>query len=117
MLLGEAFMAKKDELGRFGECVAAHHLESSGYRIIERNWRCTSGEIDIIAEDQSSTVFVEVKTRSSLAFGHPFDAVTPAKLVRLRRLAAAWCNEAVDRPVHIRIDVVGVLATAGCAPG
>ena len=83
-------MAAKDVLGRRGEKLAADHLIASGFEIVDRNWRCSQGEIDIIATKNSELVFVEVKTRSSLAFGHPLEAITVAKLARLRRLAAAW---------------------------
>lgn len=101
-------MARKDELGRAGEQLAVDHLTGLGWRIIDRNWRCRQGEIDIVALDGRTTVVVEVKTRSSLAFGHPLDAVTPRKLARLRRLAGAWCaqNAAACR---VRLDVVGVI--------
>ncbi len=109
-------MAAKDVLGKFGEDVAAHALEAAGLRIIERNWRCPQGEIDIVATDGVETIFVEVKTRSSIAFGHPFEAITMQKLARLRRLAASWC-EAHSGPHHrIRIDAVAVIASTGRPP-
>lgn len=108
-------MARKDELGRLGEQLAVDHLTALGYTILDRNWRCTLGELDIVALDGPTTVMVEVKTRSSVAFGHPLDAVTPQKLARLRRLAGAWCAaHAGGAGVRgsarlIRIDVVGVV--------
>lgn len=105
-------MARKDELGRTGEQLAAEHLTAAGYTILERNWRCVIGEIDIVAQQGGTTVVVEVKTRSGVGFGHPLDAVTPRKLARLRRLAGAWC-EAQPQPRGVRdlrIDVVGVVA-------
>ncbi|AYG02129.1 YraN family protein [Gryllotalpicola protaetiae] len=102
-------MAEKDVLGRSGEQLAARFLEAGGYRIVERNWRGTRGELDIVAEHDGTTVFVEVKTRSGLRFGHPFEAITPRKLRALRRLAAEWCS-ASERPrAHIRLDVIGVI--------
>lgn len=105
-------MTHNAELGRRGEQLAVDHLEARGMRVIERNWRCRLGEIDIVARDGAETVFIEVKTRSSHDFGHPFEAITPLKLARLRRLAVAWC-EATDAPVsRIRIDAVAVLAPA-----
>ena len=109
-------MARKDELGRSGEQLAVEHLTAIGYTILDRNWRCAMGEIDIIALDGATTVMVEVKTRSSVAFGHPLDAVTPRKLARLRRLAGAWCDaHARDMAAggsvrSIRIDVIGVIS-------
>lgn len=109
-------MARKDDLGRRGEDCAAAFLTDAGYRLVERNWRCPQGEIDIIAERSGEVVFVEVKTRSSLAFGHPFEAITAAKLARLRRLAAAWCEQAAVRPARIRIDAIAVTAAPGAQP-
>lgn len=110
-------MARKDELGRTGEQLAVEHLTTAGYTILDRNWRCSLGEIDIVAQQGATTVVVEVKTRSGLGFGHPLDAVTPRKLARLRRLAGAWCEahptstgrEKVGART-LRIDVIGVVA-------
>ncbi|RNE58484.1 YraN family protein [Cryobacterium tepidiphilum] len=109
-------MARKDEVGRHGEDWAAQFLTDAGYRLVERNWRCAQGEIDIIAEHGGDVVFVEVKTRSGVAFGHPFEAITAAKLARLRRLAAAWCAQAPVRPARIRIDAIAVTAVPGAQP-
>ena len=105
-------MAAKDVLGRRGEAIAAHYLQKTGLEVIERNWRCGQGEIDLIARDGDELVFVEVKTRSSVAFGHPLEAITVQKLARLRRLAAAWCEAHPGNHDNIRIDAVGVLAPA-----
>ncbi len=103
-------MAHNAELGRRGEQLAVDHLVGRGMAVLERNWRCRLGEIDIIARDGGDTVFIEVKTRTTIDFGHPFEAITPVKLARMRRLAIAWC-EATDAPVsRIRIDAVAVLA-------
>jgi putative endonuclease len=102
-------MAEKDVLGRSGEQLAARFLEAGGYRIVERNWRGTRGELDIIAEHDGATVFVEVKTRSGLAFGHPFEAITPRKLRALRRLAAEWCAAGERAHSRIRLDVIAVI--------
>ncbi len=101
-------MAHKDDLGRRGEEIAATWLEQRDMTVIARNWRCSAGEIDIILRDGTTTVFAEVKTRSSTAFGHPFEAITPIKAGRLRRLAAEWCR-ANPGSEEIRIDVVAVL--------
>jgi putative endonuclease len=103
-------MAEKDVLGAWGEELAAVALEADGYRIIDRNWRCPQGEIDIVAMDGADTVFVEVKTRSSTAFGHPLEAITMIKLSRLQRLAMAWCVAHPAVHARIRIDVVAVIA-------
>ena len=103
-------MAAKDALGKRGEALAAEHLERAGLAIIDRNWRCPQGEIDLVALDGSELVFVEVKTRSSVAFGHPLESITPVKLARLRRLAAAWCEAHPGDHNRIRIDAVAVIA-------
>jgi len=104
-------MAAKDDLGRRGENIAVTFLEAEGLEVVERNWRCGQGEIDVVAREGDELVFVEVKTRSSLAFGHPFEAITVLKLARLRRLAAAWCEAHPDeRSGGIRIDAIAVIA-------
>jgi putative endonuclease len=109
-------MAAKDVLGRHGEDLAAAALTAAGMLVIDRNWRCPQGEIDIVATDGNETVFIEVKTRSSTAFGHPLEAITAAKLARLRRLAAAWCEEHAGNHDRIRIDAVAVIAPPSGEP-
>jgi putative endonuclease len=109
-------MAAKDVLGARGEELAAASLTASGMLVIDRNWRCSPGEIDIVALDGEETVFIEVKTRSSVAFGHPLEAITAVKLARLRRLAAAWCEAHPGHAVRIRIDAVAVIAPSTGAP-
>jgi len=99
-------------VGAYGERLAARYLTESGMRILDRNWRCDQGEIDIVAMDDGCLVVVEVKTRRSLAFGSPVEAVTAVKAARLRRLAACWMSEhrsQVGSVADVRIDVVGVL--------
>ena len=104
-------MADKDALGRRGEQLAADYLQGLGLRLVERNWRCALGEIDLVMRDGSETVFVEVKTRAGLGYGHPLEAITAAKLARLRRLAAAWCEAHPGEASSIRIDAVAVVAS------
>lgn len=107
-------MARKDELGRRGEDLATAYLEGAGLLIVERNWRCPPhGEIDIVARDASTIVITEVKTRSSIAFGHPFEAITPVKLARLRRLAGLWRAAHPEVAGGLRIDAVAVIAPHG----
>jgi putative endonuclease len=101
-------MTKSRELGVRGEETAARHLERAGYRIRERNWRNREGEIDIVGEIDDVIVIVEVKTRTGHGAGHPFEAVTPAKVARLRRLAVSWAREHPLEGRGLRIDVVGV---------
>jgi putative endonuclease len=109
-------MAHKDELGRQGEQLAARYLTDRGYRIVERNWRCSYGELDIIAERGGRIAIVEVKTRSSTAYGHPFEAITPVKAARLRRLASLWCDEHGRTLREVRIDAIAVLLSSGAPP-
>lgn len=103
-------MRVKDAVGRFGEQRAVEYLVDEGLIVLARNWRCSEGEVDVIAREGDALVFVEVKTRSSRAFGDPAEAVVPAKAARLRRLAARWLIEHNDQhwPV-VRFDVVAVI--------
>jgi putative endonuclease len=99
----------KDLLGREGEQAAARYLEGCGFRILDRNWRCAGGEIDIVAVERHTFVVCEVKTRSGTRYGTPLDAVGRAKRSRLRRLAAQWLSAHGVRYDQIRIDVLGLL--------
>jgi putative endonuclease len=105
-------MNAKDLLGRQGEQLAAEFLSKTGLVILDRNWRCSQGEIDIVAADGRSLVICEVKTRSGVRFGTPLEAVTRQKAWRQRRLAALWLREHDVLYDEIRIDVIGVLRTA-----
>jgi len=102
-------------LGRYGEQLACRYLSDTGFRILDRNWRCARGEIDIVARDAADLVVCEVKTRSGAQFGAPFEAVTRQKLRRLRRLAMLWLDALppVERSglsiLTIRIDVVSIV--------
>jgi putative endonuclease len=97
-----------DAVGDYGERLAVRHLESLGYRVLERRWRCARGEIDILAVDGRCLVACEVKTRRSVAAGGPLEAVTAAKVARLRRLTAAWLQQQDASWPDVRIDVIGV---------
>ena len=105
-------MNAKDALGRQGEQLAAEHLQRSGLRILDRNWRCPEGEIDIVAADRRALVVCEVKTRSDARYGTPLEAVSARKHSRLRRLAGRWVLAHGVLFDEIRIDVVGVLRVA-----
>ncbi len=98
------------EIGALGERLAVEHLQSSGLRVLDRNWRCRYGELDVIAADDTAraVVFVEVKTRTSDRFGGIEQAVTPEKVRRLRRLAGLWLARQDARWSEVRIDVIGV---------
>jgi len=116
-------MATKDDVGKVGEQLALKILQDDGYRILDRNWRGHQGELDAIALDGDVLVCVEVKTRSSLRFGHPAEGVTPKKVAALRRLTGQWLAENRARPElrgvrglrEVRIDVIAVLLGAELA--
>jgi putative endonuclease len=99
----------KDELGREGEQVAVEYLERAGLRVLDRNWRCADGEIDIVAAERQVMVVCEVKTRSGTRFGTPLEAITRTKQARLRRLAARWLVAHGVLFDEIRIDVIGLI--------
>ncbi len=101
----------KDQLGRQGEDIAAEYLQSQGMVVIDRNWRCQEGEIDIVARDGRTLVVCEVKTRSGLGRGGPLESVSRQKRSRLRRLAIRWVAANAVLYDEIRIDVIGVLRT------
>lgn len=104
-------MNPKDALGKRGEQLAADYLERLGFRILDRNWRCADGELDIIAIDRQVLVACEVKTRSGDRYGTPVESVSRAKLRRLRRLAVLWVTAHGLIVDEIRVDIVGVLKT------
>ena len=106
---GSAPSNRLQALGAYGEEVAARHLLDRGMVILERNWRCNEGEIDIVARDGATLVVVEVKTRSSLSSGTPHEAITDEKLARLKRLGQRWVEERGIRPAGVRIDLVAIL--------
>ncbi len=110
-------MVDRQALGRWGEELAVAHLESKGYQVLARNWRCREGELDIVARGGDVLCFVEVKTRSGTAYGEPAEAVTRIKARRIHGLAFQWLSEC--RPVghhELRFDVVSVLRRTGVAP-
>ena len=86
----QAATARRLALGAYGERLAARHLVEQGMVVLDRNWRCSAGEIDLVLRDADVLVVCEVKTRSSSVCGSPHEAITPAKLDRLRRLADRW---------------------------
>ena len=100
---------RNKSLGAYGERVAAQRLVGDGMVLVDRNWRCDLGEVDLVLRDGDTLVFCEVKTRTSAAYGHPLEAVGEAKYARLRRLAACWLEEHDAHARDIRIDLVGVL--------
>lgn len=102
----------RKRIGERGEDAAAAYLERAGMTIVERNWRCKSGEIDIIALDGEELVLVEVKTRRGTGKGTPDEAVTPAKQKKYARLARAYIQHAGLRSPNLRFDVIALLVIA-----
>lgn len=95
-------------LGRWGENVAAVRLEATGYTIVERNWRCRGGEIDIVARDGETVVFVEVKTRRGRDYGAPEEALTPHKAQKLLQLGQLYVADHSLDDVNWRIDLMAL---------
>jgi putative endonuclease len=109
---------RRATLGVRGEEAAVAWYRSASYEVLDRNWRCAEGELDIVARSREGEVlvFCEVKTRSSVRFGSPFEAVTPAKQRRVRAVARLWLHSARRvgaRYEHIRFDVAAVTSGVG----
>ena len=110
-------------LGDAGEALVARWYEARGFVVVDRNWRCREGELDLVCAGHdrgaSTLVFCEVKTRRSTAFGSPLEAVTVTKQRRIRVLARRWLEEQGSTGAHaprLRFDVASVLALPGVAP-
>jgi putative endonuclease len=99
---------KRHRLGTWGETLAMQHLQTMGYCILERNWRSADGEIDLVAQDGEVIVFVEVKTRTSRAFGSPEESITRRKRARIQRAAEAYLAANGLPDVMWRIDIVAI---------
>lgn len=118
-----ASILNRQTLGRVGEQLAKYYLEELGFHILEKNWRHQLGELDIIALDDQTVVAVEVKTRSGVGYGHPFESITTDKVRRLRRLLVAWVRQAVQGDTQIngrafrydalRVDAIGIVLRRG----
>ena len=106
-------MDARPALGRRGKLLAAYIYRRQGFEVVERNYRCREGEIDIVARNSSLVCFCEVKTRRTDAFGEPSEAVGALKQRRLRLLAARWLRERRPGPVQVRFDVVSVILRGG----
>ena len=96
-------------LGVAGEDAVAAWYSNAGYALLDRNWRCREGELDLVLARGRAVVFCEVKTRRSTRFGEPVEAVVATKARRLRRLAALWLAASELHPAAVRFDVVSVL--------
>ena len=99
---------KRREIGILGEKAARDFLGENGYDIIETNYRCPEGEIDIIAQQEETLVFIEVRTKSGWRYGSPEESITPAKMEKLRTVAAHYGQNRGNLPALWRIDVVAV---------
>jgi len=105
----KGIISARQALGRKGEEVAVDFLKKQGYRIIKRNYRCRAGEIDIVVEEGSSLVFVEVKSRRSTHFGLPEEAISYEKRRHLTRVALGYLTHHRIKETKCRFDVVSVL--------
>lgn len=103
-----ALMDQRKQTGRHGEDIAVSFLIGKGYQIIERNWHCVAGELDLIAADSDTLVFVEVRTRRGSRFGLAEESITAAKQARLIELAQTYLQEKAMPTPRWRIDVVAI---------
>lgn len=105
-------------LGQYGEALAAEHLVATGMVVLDRNWRCRDGELDLVGREPDGTiVFIEVKTRSGVGFGEPSEAVDRRKAAKVRQVALRWLAE--RRPPgagDLRFDVISIVRRRGAAP-
>ncbi|WP_341729059.1 YraN family protein [Brooklawnia sp.] len=111
----------RKQLGGWGEKLAADYLLGLGWLIVERNWRCSVGEADLVCLEPGpgelpAGVIVEVKCRSGTGFGDPLEAITYAKQCRLRQLATCWRRASAPALSELRVDAVGILKLPGAAP-
>ena len=104
----------KQAVGRWGEQRAVEFVQTLGWQVVDRNWRCAAGELDLVAKEPDGTVVViEVKARSGLGFGDPLEAITRAKLGKLHDLTVLWLRDHGEHPSRVRIDAIGVVRGAG----
>ncbi len=102
-------MVDRKELGKKGEQLALHYLKKRGYRILEKNYVCKLGEMDLIAKEADTVAFIEVKTRTSTTFGPPQLAVNSAKQMQLSKVALNFLKEKRIEDAKARFDVVAIL--------
>jgi putative endonuclease len=105
----------RSERGRDGETATLRVYQRRGFRVVARNWRCPLGELDLVLERNGLLVFCEVKTRSGVAFGGGYEAVTWSKRRKLRQLAEAFLASWPARPAAMRFDVASVWLGHGTA--
>ncbi|XVV11527.1 YraN family protein [Actinoplanes sp. CA-131856] len=100
---------QRQAVGAYGERVAAQHLRDLGLVLLDQNWRCAEGELDLVLRDGDDLVICEVKTRLGDGYGRPAEAITPRKVRKLRELARRWLDESGVHPREVRFDVVEVM--------
>ena len=105
-------------LGRQGEDLAADYFERLGWRILDRNWRCSAGEVDLVAHDpgNDAVVLVEVKYRTGTGYGSPLEAITHTKRRHLRAVCGAWLREhraGLPAGTRVRVDALGIIKAPG----
>lgn len=105
---GETMTEKRISLGKRGEGIAVSYLKGLKYKIVERNYTCKFGEVDIIAKDRNTLTFIEVKTRSSLEYGHPYQVVNKRKQHQISKVALNYINKNDLQDMDARFDVVAV---------
>ncbi len=103
-----SYQHRRLALGKVGELLAKDYLEDRGYVIIERNYRCSVGEIDIVARHGQTLCFVEVRTCSNDEFGHPLDSIGPKKQTKVRQVAGVYLSQRAPYAPEYRFDVIGV---------
>jgi len=108
-----ATYAQRKALGDYGERLAVRELERAGLEVVDRNWRCSQGELDIVARLGQVLVVCEVKTRTSDRYGSAMEAITAVKVDRLYRLGFRWCAAHDSAASPLRVDVVTVLIAPG----
>ena len=106
----------RQSVGRRGESLAAAFLQTKGFLLRERNWRCRYGEIDLIMERQGEVRFIEVKTRETTTFGFPEESITHTKREHLSRAIEAWLAKERCPPSFFQVDAVTILVEPGKAP-
>lgn len=112
--MSEEMTRHRRSLGERGEQIAADYLRSLDWAVLDRNWRCPEGELDLVACDESGAlVAVEVKTRATDHFGRPVEAVKPAKIARLHRLIRAWSRQQGLYAGRVRVDLIGIVLVDG----
>lgn len=102
-------LSHNQALGAYGELLAARFLTRRGLVLLDHNWRCPEGEIDLVLRDGRTLVMCEVKTRTSNDYGTPHEAIDRRKLDRMRRLASCWLRAHSTHPDDIRLDLVAVI--------